>query len=192
MPTLETPRLLLRDIREDDFAAIQSWAGNIDNVQYMTFGPNEEAQTRDWIAKALERAQAQPRAEFDFAITLQSTGEVIGTGGIYCEQAWHAPRFIDGNMGWILHMNHWKQGYGTEFAGALLRFGFETLDLHRIHVTCDAENYGSYRVMERNGMRREAVHKEKILARDGAWHDQYEYAILRDEWDRQNTQERDA
>ena len=179
---LETPRLILRDIREDDFAAIHSWAGNIDNVTYMAFGPNDEAATRAWIADALKWAQENPRIEFDFAITLKSDGRVIGTGGISREKAWHVPRFIAGNMGWILHMDHWKRGYCTEFAAALLRFGFEELDLHRIHVTCDAENYGSYRVMERNGMRREAVLREKILARDGTWHDQYEYAILRGEW----------
>ena len=184
MPTLETPRLLLRDVCEADFAAIHSWAGNIDNVTYMAFGPNDEEQTRAWIAEALKRAQAEPQTEFDFAVTLKSTGEVIGTGGIYAERAWHVPRFIGGDLGWILHMDHWKRGYGTEFAAALLRFGFEALDLHRIHVSCDAENYGSYRVMERNGMRRESTQKEKILARDGTWHDQYEYAILRDEWAR--------
>ena len=178
MPTLETPRLVLRDVRETDFAAIQGWAGNIDNIKYMTFGPNSEGDTRAWIAKAMKSALDKPRTEFHFAVTLQSTGEVIGTCGIDREKAWYADRFINGSVGWILHMDYWKQGYGTELAGALLRFGFGELGLHRIHATCDAENYGSRRVMERSGMRREAVLREKILARDGTWHDQYDYAML--------------
>lgn len=183
MLTLETARLLLRDITEDDFAAIHSFGGNIANVKYMAWGPNSEQGTRDFIAQSMKRAQAQPRAEFDFALVLKATGQLIGTGGIYGEKSWHTEQLIDGNMGWILHMDHWKQGYGTEFCAEMLRFGFEDLGLHRIHVSCDGENYGSYRVMERNGMRREAVQKEAILGRDGLWHDQYQYAILREEWE---------
>ncbi|MCL2106851.1 MAG: GNAT family N-acetyltransferase [Oscillospiraceae bacterium] len=182
MPTLETPGLILRDITEADFSAIHSYGGNIDNVKYMAWGPNSEEGTRGFIARAVEMAQAEPRVNYDFAMILKSTGQLIGTGGIYLEMDWHGRRFIAGNLGWILHMDYWKQGYCTEFAAALLRFGFEELGLHRIRSSCDAENYGSYRVMERNGMRREAAQKEAILSRDGKWHDQYEYAILREEW----------
>jgi len=179
---LETPRLILREIGEADFTAIHSMGGNPANVAYMAWGPNGEEQTWGFIANAIQDAQAEPRVSFHFAVTLKSTGQLIGTCDISREKDWHGRRFICGGLGWILHMDHWKQGYGTEFAAALLRFGFEELGLHRIHVSCDAENYGSYRVMERNGMCREAVMKEAILGRDGTWHDQYEYAILRDEW----------
>ena len=185
MPTLETPRLRLREITESDFAAIHSWAGNIDNVKYMTWGPNSEEQTRGFIESSMRAAQAEPRTNFDFAVELKAAGRVIGTGGIYRGQDWHGRRFISGNLGWILHMDYWKQGYGSEFAAELLRFGFEELGLHRIHTNCDAENYGSYRVMERNGMRREAVLREAILGRDGKWHGEYLYAILREEWEAQ-------
>jgi len=179
---LETPRLILREIRETDFAAIHSMGGNPVNVEYMAWGPNSEDGTRGFIAHAIKDAQAEPRTNFEFAVVLKFTGQFIGTCGISREKDWHGRRFINGNLGWILHMDHWKQGYGTELAAALIRFGFEALELHRIHVSCDAGNYGSYRVMERSGMRREAVLKEAILDRDGQWHDQYEYAILRDEW----------
>ena len=190
---LETPRLVLREIAEDDFAALHSWGGNIDNVKYMAWGPSTEEQTRTFIQNNTKLASAEPRVNYDFAVVLKSTGQLIGTGGITREKAWHEPRFINGSLGWILHMDHWKQGYGTELAAALLRFGFEALDLHRIRVSCDGENYGSWRVMERNGMRREAVKKEAILGRDGQWHDQYEYAILRSEWaqNQLSTQERE-
>jgi len=179
---LETPRLILREIQNSDFPAIHGMGGNPANVIYMAWGPNSEEGTRAFIANAMKDAQAEPRTNFKFAIVLKTTGQLIGTCGISREKDWHGRRFITGNLGWILHMDHWKQGCGTELAAALIRFGFEALGLHRIHVSCDGENYGSYRVMERNEMRREAVLKEAILGRDNTWHDQYEYAILRDEW----------
>ena len=191
MLTLETPRLLLRDICEVDFDAIHSMGSNIDNVKYMAWGPNNEEQTREYIANNIKDQQAEPRVNYDFAVVLKSTGQLIGTGGFSLEKDWHRREFIDGSLGWILHMNHWKQGYGTEFAAELIRFGFEAHGLHRMHTNCDAENYGSYRVMERSGMRREAVLKEAILGRDGKWHDQYLYAILRGEWEQNNAEKKE-
>jgi RimJ/RimL family protein N-acetyltransferase len=183
MPTLETPRLILRETCEEDFAAVHSMGGNPANVVYMAWGPNGEEQTRAFIAHAMKEARAAPRVSFHFAVTLRSTGRLIGTCDISREKDWHGRGFICGGLGWILHMDHWKQGYGTELAAALIRFGFEELNLHRICSSCDAENYGSYRVMERNGMRREATHVKAFWARvDKEWVDQAEYAILAEEY----------
>ena len=80
-----------------------------------------------------------------------------------------------------LHRDYWKHGFGTELAHELLRFGFEELKCHRIYASCVADNYGSYRVMERNNMRREA-HFVKNRKHRGEWLDEYIYAILDDEW----------
>ena len=181
---LETPRLILREMTEADVPAIHAWAGNPDNVTYMAWGPNSEEQTQWFVSHCIETAQAEPRTKFDFVLQLKFTGQVIGSGGIYRKMDNYNRRFISGEVGWILHMDHWKQGYGSEFCAALLRFGFEELGLNRIYAHSDAENYGSYRIMERNGMRREAVLKQEILGRDGSWHDGYVYAILREEWDK--------
>ena len=68
----------------------------------------------------------------------------------------------------------------------LLRFGFDELNLHRIVAHCDAENYGSYRVMEKIGMRREGLFLEGRPANklsDKKYGDELSYAILKDEWD---------
>ena len=74
-----------------------------------------------------------------------------------------------------------KQGLGTELAHELIRFGFEELKLHRIYAHCDSENYGSYRVMERNGMRKEGRFIKNCKIK-GEWRDEFLYAILEEEW----------
>jgi RimJ/RimL family protein N-acetyltransferase len=109
---------------------------------------------------------------------LKKTGVVIGSGGIYPDEYGDT-----GELGWILHRDHWKRGLGTEFGGALIKYGFEELKLRRIFAPCAAVNYGSYRVMERNGMRREAVHRKAFWSRvDKEWIDQAVYAILAEEY----------
>ncbi len=168
--TLTTERLILRKPTTDDLEAFQSWCGNPENTRYMSFGPNTEKQTLNWLL------QSNPCK--DFAVVLKKTNAVIGSCGIYPNDANET-----GELGWILHMNHWKHGYGTELGAELIRYGFEDLRLRRITAPCAAVNYGSYRVMERNGMRREALHIKAFWARkDKEWIDRVEYAILAEEY----------
>ncbi len=89
-----------------------------------------------------------------------------------------------------MHRDYWKQGYGTELGRQLLAFAFDNLKLHRVVACCDAENYGSWRVMENIGMRREGVFIEGKPANklsDKEYGDEYAYVILKREWDAEKT-----
>jgi RimJ/RimL family protein N-acetyltransferase len=67
--------------------------------------------------------------------------------------------------------------------GALLQFGFAELRLHRIMATCDPQNIGSERVMQKNRMRKEAHFIADLWqAKIGEWRDSLLYAILETEW----------
>jgi RimJ/RimL family protein N-acetyltransferase len=61
-----------------------------------------------------------------------------------------------GEFGWILQKDYWRRGIVSEAALALLDFARDTLHLKRMVAHCDTENVGSYRVMEKLGMRRVA------------------------------------
>jgi RimJ/RimL family protein N-acetyltransferase len=168
--TLETKRLTLRPFTPDDFDAVHTWASNPDNTRYMAWGPNTPEQTREFIAST--------KPGKDFVTVLKETGAVIGSCGIYPDAANDSAE-----LGWILHQSCWKHGYGTELGGELIRYGFEDLKLRRIFAPCAAVNYGSYRVMERNGMLREALQRKAFWARiDKEWIDKAEYAILAEDY----------
>jgi RimJ/RimL family protein N-acetyltransferase len=178
LPALEAPRLNLRAFTLDDFEEVHSWAGNPGNVRYMLFGPNTEEQTREFLNRVISFAAKEDPTQFEYALVLKKSGQTIGAVSIHkCDD--------EGELGWILHRDYWKQGYGTEAARTMLQFGFETLKLRRIVATCDTENYGSYRVMENIGMRREGLFVQgrqgnKLF--DYQWRDEYFYAILADEY----------
>jgi len=170
--TLETARLLLRPLTPDDFKAVHAWAGNPSNTRYMAWGPNTEDQTRGFLETA--------KPGNDIAVVLKETGQVIGSCGVYPDVAGDT-----GELGWILHQDYWKRGFGTEIGEELIRYGFEERKLRRIVAPCAANNYGSYRVMERNGMRREALHVKAFWSRvDKEWIDEAVYAILAEEYRR--------
>ena len=58
------------------------------------------------------------------------------------------------------HPDHWSRGLATEAAHAMIRLGFEGLDLDHVVACADAPNAASLRVLEKAGMifdRRETV-----------------------------------
>jgi RimJ/RimL family protein N-acetyltransferase len=68
-----------------------------------------------------------------------------------------------------------------------LRYGFESLQVHRLIATCQPQNRPSWRVMEKLGMQREG-HFRKCIPRDETtWWDEYFYAILEEDWFSANT-----
>jgi RimJ/RimL family protein N-acetyltransferase len=86
-------------------------------------------------------------------------------------------------LGYDLDPAHWGRGYATEAAKEMLRFGFETLGLHRAWSYHVAENERSAAVLRRLGFAVEGRLRENDWQR-GAWHDTVVYGLLRSEWQR--------
>ena len=181
MKPLETERLILRKYTENDFHAVHSYGSCAENIIYMPFGPNTEEQTRDFIKRAIGYAEENPVTHYQCAVELKESGIFIGGCGINISDE-------KAEIGWLVHRDYWKQGYGTEMGKEMLRFGFEEMSLHRIIARCDVENIGSYRLMEKLGMRREGLFLEGRSAHklsDKRYGDELLYAILKDEWEAQ-------
>lgn len=148
----------------------------------MLWGPYSEKETRDFISAAITDANEKPCTNYIFAADLKNTGALIGSCNLTLAGE-------EGEMGWIVHRDYWRRGFGTEMGKALLRFGFESLGLHRILAHCMTENHGSYRIMEKIGMRREGLFLESRPAHKGSaekYADEFSYAVLEKEWRAQN------
>ena len=72
-------------------------------------------------------------------------------------------------------------GYATEAARVLVDYGFGEVGLHRIIGRLEARNIASARVLEKLGMRREALLIENEFVK-GEWQSELVYAILEREW----------
>jgi [ribosomal protein S5]-alanine N-acetyltransferase len=174
---IQTDRLILRDFVADDWRAVHTYAADPEAVRYMEWGPNDEATTRAFVERVTVFQHAEPRRDFELAVTLRAGEKLIGGCGFHISD----PHNREGWIGYILSREHWGQGYATEAARALLLFGFERCGLHRIWATCDTRNTASAHVLEKIGMRREGHLHEHKLQR-GHWRDSYLYAILEHEF----------
>lgn len=103
-------------------------------------------------------------------MVLKSTGEMIGTSGL---QPLEETGEIE--VGYNLSEKYWRQGFGYECALAWLKYGFENAGLERVVAVADPANTGSWRIMEKCGMRYEKTAKHYGI-------DCVFYAISRDEF----------
>lgn len=88
------------------------------------------------------------------------------------------PAYRRAEVGYWIGRAWWGQGLATEAVRAMIDFAFGTLDLNRVQATHFVRNPASGRVMEKSGMIREGLHREKFV-KNGRPEDVVEYAILR-------------
>jgi RimJ/RimL family protein N-acetyltransferase len=90
----------------------------------------------------------------------------------------------EGLLGYLVDPAYAGRGIGTAVAGAMLDAAFGELGLRRVTAGCFADNVGSWKVMEKLGMRREQHGRADSWHAELGWVDGYTYGILAEEWRR--------
>lgn len=175
---LETPRLLLREFESSDWRAVYAYQNDPRYPRFYEWEQRTEADVRDFVSMFLASQVNSPRRNYQLAVVLKDGGSLIGNCGVRVS----APAHREGNMGYEIDPHFWGNGYATEAGGAVLRFGFQELGLHRIWAQVVAENAPSIRVLKKLGMRQEGRLREKEFIK-GRWHDQLIFAVLESEWE---------
>lgn len=178
MVPLETNRLTLREFKHADTSDVHRYASDLRVVEHLSWGPNSEVDTRNFIKRAIRHRQTNPRREFEFAVVLRTTGRVIG-GCSLCERG--QPENATCEIGYCFLPEVWGRGYGAEAVEALVNFGVSETGVHRIFATTDLDNVASIRLLQRLRFRREGVMRQDVFIR-GAWRDSLIYAMLDTEW----------
>ncbi len=170
-PELRTDRLHLRPWRFGDVADVMDYATDAEWARYLAVpDPYVSRSAEEFIANAVI---ADLEVQRQWAIVHE--GKV--SGGINLTV--HDPGSAE--MGYSIARPLWGRGLMTEAAGAVVAHGFGEWGLARIQATADVRNKGSWRVMEKLGMKREGVLRSHRLIR-GERVDDVLYAILAEEW----------
>ena len=177
---IETDRLILRRFWKHDIEDFMEYDSHPDLARFRSGDPYTEDQARECLATQRDLILGTERVWLSLAVELKAEGKMIGLVSIKVLNKLHH----QGEIGWTFHPSYQRQGFATEASRAILQLGFGILDLHRITARCDVLNTRSLRLMERLGMRGEALFREIVFFK-GVWHDQYTYAILKEEWEKQ-------
>lgn len=171
-PTLETARLKMRPYTEADIAELLPLIGTreVAATTLRIAHPYTEQDAKDFLKLAEEPGRLW------LAATLRGDGRQIGGIGLRVdEQHQHA------ELGYWLGAPYWGQGYATEAAREMLRYGFEDLKLNRIFASHFKHNPVSGRILRKLGMRHEGCQREHLRKWD-QFVDSELYGILQQEW----------
>lgn len=184
---LETDRLVLRQFTAADLDSLVELDSDPDVMRYITGGrPTPREQVRDEVLPAF-LAYYERFAGYGFwAAVEKATGQFLG---------WFHLRPPEGanpdepELGYRLLRSAWGKGYATEGSRALIRKAFTELGARRVYAETMAVNRGSWRVMEKVGMRLVRTFRQPWPDRiEGDEHGDVEYALTRAEWHQQEAE----
>lgn len=146
MITLTTPRLLMRQLLEEDAPELYLLNSDPEVLRYtgdVPFASVDEA--REFIRR-YDQYTLYRRGRL--GMFSKETGAFIG----WCGLKYH-PFNEETELGFRLKREYWNKGYATEAALASLDYGFNQLGLSTIMGRVIKENTASIRVLEKIGMR---------------------------------------
>lgn len=144
---IETERLICRPVTHDDLP----WLIEMRSIEsvYRYLG-GTELQNAEAVTKRMDfYVECHEKFGFGMCIMLlKATGEQIGTSGLQ-------PLGDTGEIevGYTLFQQYWRKGLGYEAALGWLNFGFREKQLERIVAVAHPDNTGSWRIMEKCGMK---------------------------------------
>jgi len=178
MENIITDRLIIRKFEKNDWHDLYEYLSDKEVVKYEPYDVYSENQAK-------EEAVRRSKDESFYAVCLKENGKLIGN--LYlCKGA-----FDTWELGYVFNRKYQGKGYATESAKALLDYAFKHLGARRIIAMCSRENERSWKLLERLHMRREGLLLQNIYFKTDSsgmpvWLDTYEYAILKEEWCKQN------
>jgi [ribosomal protein S5]-alanine N-acetyltransferase len=173
---VRTERLNLREFVAGDFQAVHAYSSDPRVTRYLFFGPRDEASTAGYLEDLLASQLERPRTRFELAVEEIATGKLIGA----CDLSLIEANVID--LGYMLSADQWGKGYATEIALALVAAAFADLRAERVISTVDINNRASIRVLEKIGMRWEAVYRKHRRAKN-RWWDCHLFVLPREVWE---------
>lgn len=175
MKTIETERLILRDWIEDDVDDLYDYAKN-PNV-----GPHGGWKPHESKTESLEIMQTLFINKYEsWAIVYKNSGKVIGSIGY--EPDPRRPEINCKELGYAMGEDYWGKGIMTEAAKAVLRYGFETLELYMVSIYRNPQNERSGRVIDKCGFQYEGTLRQAYKIYDGTIRDISCYSMTKEEY----------
>ncbi|MDQ3021616.1 MAG: GNAT family N-acetyltransferase [Bacteroidota bacterium] len=156
-PVLETGRLLLREITQNDVNEVYKICSSKKAMKYFGKLPFKT------ILEAEERISAtidayKNKEGIRWAITLKGSDELIGSAGIWRLVKEH----FRGEIGYEIYPDYWKRGIMYEALTEIIKFAFIKINLHTIEANIDPKNIASEKLLLKLRFEKEGYLKESF------------------------------
>ena len=178
--TIETERLILRRFAYSDNAdMLKNWAGDA-QVQRMYSEPVYE--TTEAVKGLLDKYIGSYEKDdyYRWAVIEKESGECIGQIAYFLVDSKNHFAEIEYCIGRAFQC----KGYATEATKAVIAFGFDKINLHKVQICTKTINVPSKRVIEKCGFTYEGTLRD-YFCMDGEYVGRLYFSILRSEYEQQ-------
>jgi RimJ/RimL family protein N-acetyltransferase len=179
---VETERMLLRRFSTADAGLLAALYGDPRVMRFITLQPASLAEVESKILpEYLREYRELPDGLGSFAAIEKETGQMAGRFSLRPANSYGLAGGTE--LGYRLYPAFWGRGLATEGARALIASGFERLHLDRVVATTMADNTGSWRVLEKCGLRRvKTFYYPDADLMPGGEHGDFVYELTSSDW----------
>ena len=179
---VETERMLLRRFSTADSGLLAALYGDPRVMRFITLQPPSLAEVESKILpEYLREYRELPDGLGSFAAIEKETGQMAGRFSLRPANSYGLAGGTE--LGYRLYPTFWGRGLATEGARALIASAFERLRLDRVVATTMADNTGSWRVLEKCGLRRvKTFYYPDADQMPGAEHGDFIYELTSSGW----------
>jgi [ribosomal protein S5]-alanine N-acetyltransferase len=168
-PTLETDRLILREISGSDAAALFAIHGDIEAMRWFGSDPVPDIEGARGLIEIFAGWRILPNPGTRWGLQLKTNPTLIGTCGLFkWNRSWRSCA-----IGYELGAAHQGKGFMAEAVNAMIDWGFEAMELNRIEATIHPMNRPSITMAQRLGFV-----EEGRLREGGYWGGRFEDFLL--------------
>lgn len=159
-PTLETERLVLRQIKACDVEALFETFSSEEAMLYFGMYPFTDKAQAEQLIENFQKGFEQDRM-IRWAIVIKASDQVIGTCGFHA----YSKANDRTEVGFEINPVYQGKGYMTEALKCILDYGFENMGWHRIEGLVYPENIASQRTLEKQGFTKEGLLRDYMVFR---------------------------
>ncbi|MGE7908176.1 GNAT family N-acetyltransferase [Lysinibacillus xylanilyticus] len=172
-PNLETERLILRELTQEDAESVFNCFSNEEVTRYYGLEPFKEIQQAENLVILFSNNFAGKRG-VRWGIERKESKGIIGTIGF---NLW-SPNHRRAEIGYEIHPDYWRNGYTQEAVTEIVSYGFEHMGLTRIGAVVFTENEASNKLLTKIGFQQEGILRD-YMYQNGQAHDTFVYSILK-------------
>lgn len=172
-PTIHTERLILKQATIEDAEDMHIYLSNETVCRYMGIDAHETIEDTKGEIKWYDNIFKE-QTGIRWGISLKDNPAIIGSCGFLNLEKQHCRTEI----GYELHHDHWRKGIMKEAIAAVLKYGFQEMNLNRIEAIIDPANTSSVQLLENFDFVREGLLREYDLGQNG-FDDVFMYSILK-------------
>ena len=143
---LETDRLYLRQMQQEDFGALCKMLQD-EEVMHAYEGAFSDEEVQTWLSRQFERYNSGNLGLW--AVILKENDEMIGQCGLTMQDC-NGREVLE--IGYLFQKAYWHKGYATEAAMACKKYAFEKLNADEVFSIVRDTNIASQNVAIRNSM----------------------------------------